>query len=509
MPDLRFFGSTVDAIAPQEQNVLSQFRQHNWNVEAANAAAAERARALSMEAFARAQQQEQQQAQQDYANRVNLLQFANRNAREAEGEQRRQFEWNTGRTDRASELAADNALRLTQFGQRTAESDQKNFATLQSLITGRKVRTIDEAWAYVPKTPENVERISKQLQTVNDEIVKEQVDDLNAATVKRKADKLAQALKLNPQLDSQNKRRALNLDPIEVELIPKMFGQVDPRIRWDSGKDEWTIAPVPATSRSSTPAAAYSQNVTGVDLSQFAPLREPSRPTAMPVYDPSRFGLPPSVSEPMDTRPAMRPGSLVSAMFANQRPPEFYGGNPRVDLSQFRTATNAPVATPSLNVSQRPAIWNPDGSVSTVSSIGVGDERGEWVIPTIIGGRRVSNQEATQLWRVGKNPPLGGPFRSVDESNRFAQQFHEQEASRIGVPATPPIRVAPGFVAPTVNMTPTPLPAAAPFGRTGGAAMMDFSNRPIGTQAEYSALPSGARFVWVYADGRRRAGVKP
>ncbi len=89
------------------------------------------------------------------------------------------------------------------------------------------------------------------------------------------------------------------------------------------------------------------------------------------------------------------------------------------------------VIPPPLPTSARPAIQNPDGSVSTVLSIGVGDNRGEWVIPTIVNGVKVSPDEATRLWQAGRNPPLGGPFRTVEESNRFAQQFHEQEAQRV------------------------------------------------------------------------------
>lgn len=63
---------------------------------------------------------------------------------------------------------------------------------------------------------------------------------------------------------------------------------------------------------------------------------------------------------------------------------------------------------------------------------------------------------------------------------------------------------------PVVAPAPVPSrPAVAPFGRGGAATVMDFSERPINTKAAYDGLPSGARFVWTYADGRQRRGVKP
>lgn len=68
-----------------------------------------------------------------------------------------------------------------------------------------------------------------------------------------------------------------------------------------------------------------------------------------------------------------------------------------------------------------------DGSVATVYSIGVGNEKGEWVIPTVVDGKVLSSQEATKLWQQGKNPALGGPFKTVEESNKFAEEFHNTQ----------------------------------------------------------------------------------
>lgn len=99
----------------------------------------------------------------------------------------------------------------------------------------------------------------------------------------------------------------------------------------------------------------------------------------------------------------------------------------------FDDLIEPPAKLPSM--AGRTPAFNSDGSVSTVRSIGVGDERGEWVIPTVVDGRIVGNDEAVSLWRSGKNKAVGGPFKTVDESNAFAQSLHESEAERIKRPA--------------------------------------------------------------------------
>ena len=65
----------------------------------------------------------------------------------------------------------------------------------------------------------------------------------------------------------------------------------------------------------------------------------------------------------------------------------------------------------------RPGVKLPDGSMGSVRSISVGDERGEWVIPTIVDAKPVSNDEAIQLWRQGKNEAIGGPFKTTKEAD--------------------------------------------------------------------------------------------
>lgn len=82
----------------------------------------------------------------------------------------------------------------------------------------------------------------------------------------------------------------------------------------------------------------------------------------------------------------------------------------------------------------RPGVKLPDGSMGSVRSISVGDERGEWVIPTIVDAKPVSNDEAIQLWRQGKNEAIGGPFKTTKEADDYSWRFHLAEEKRGRLP---------------------------------------------------------------------------
>jgi len=84
-------------------------------------------------------------------------------------------------------------------------------------------------------------------------------------------------------------------------------------------------------------------------------------------------------------------------------------------------------------VPYRAPVLLPNNEIATVRSIGVGDERGEWVIPTIVEGKPVDVKTAIKLWNEGKNPALGGPFGSPEAGKAFAEAFHQKEAQRLGL----------------------------------------------------------------------------
>lgn len=78
----------------------------------------------------------------------------------------------------------------------------------------------------------------------------------------------------------------------------------------------------------------------------------------------------------------------------------------------------------------RDRVQNPDGSVSTVRTISIGTDAGEVLIPTVVNGRVVSDDEAVAHYnRTGEN---FGTFRSPDEATEYAQWLHRQHEQQLG-----------------------------------------------------------------------------
>lgn len=85
-----------------------------------------------------------------------------------------------------------------------------------------------------------------------------------------------------------------------------------------------------------------------------------------------------------------------------------------------------------IDLSNRPRVPNQDGSISTVRSLGVNIDGREVLIPTVVGGRVVSDDEAIREYkRTGKHL---GIFSSPEASTAFGQRLHESEASKLSSP---------------------------------------------------------------------------
>lgn len=85
-----------------------------------------------------------------------------------------------------------------------------------------------------------------------------------------------------------------------------------------------------------------------------------------------------------------------------------------------------------IDLSARPVVNNADGTVSTVRTISIGTERGEVLIPTVIDGRVVSDEEATEHYRTtGEHL---GIFDTAENATAYAQQLHDEQARAAGVP---------------------------------------------------------------------------
>lgn len=96
----------------------------------------------------------------------------------------------------------------------------------------------------------------------------------------------------------------------------------------------------------------------------------------------------------------------------------------------FRSAQILPpgMLTPgNINLDRRPRVRNPDGSISTVRSITVGVDKGRFVlIPTVVGNRVVSNQQAVNHWR--QSGQHLGIFQNEPAANRYAVDLHNAQA---------------------------------------------------------------------------------
>ena len=84
-----------------------------------------------------------------------------------------------------------------------------------------------------------------------------------------------------------------------------------------------------------------------------------------------------------------------------------------------------------IKLEGRPQVKNPDGSISTVRTIGVNVDGKEVLIPTVINGKVVSNEEAVKHYR--KTGEHLGKFDSPEASTAYAESLHNAEAKRIGM----------------------------------------------------------------------------
>jgi hypothetical protein len=92
-----------------------------------------------------------------------------------------------------------------------------------------------------------------------------------------------------------------------------------------------------------------------------------------------------------------------------------------------------------IDLGNRPAVRNPDGSISTVRSIGVNLDGKETLLPTVSDdGRIMSTAEAVRQYRAtGQHL---GKFTSVAASDQYAQALHESQAKMLeGAPGAPDI----------------------------------------------------------------------
>lgn len=87
------------------------------------------------------------------------------------------------------------------------------------------------------------------------------------------------------------------------------------------------------------------------------------------------------------------------------------------------------VVAGNIDLNNRPIVKNADGSISTVRSISITDDKGRVIlIPTVVGNRVVSNQDAIAHYRqTGEHL---GMFANEAAAEKYAQSLHESQAQR-------------------------------------------------------------------------------
>lgn len=88
-----------------------------------------------------------------------------------------------------------------------------------------------------------------------------------------------------------------------------------------------------------------------------------------------------------------------------------------------------PLIEGTLPTGIRYRVENPDGSVSTVRTISIGVDEGEVLIPTVIGDRVVTDDEAIEhFYQTGEH---FGIFPTPDEATRYADWLHNQHQAEM------------------------------------------------------------------------------
>ena len=78
-----------------------------------------------------------------------------------------------------------------------------------------------------------------------------------------------------------------------------------------------------------------------------------------------------------------------------------------------------------IDLNNRPVVYNKDGSISTVRSISIGEDGKEILIPTVVNGRIVSDEEAIEHYH--NTGEYLGKFNTTQEANAYAENLHKEQ----------------------------------------------------------------------------------
>jgi len=102
-----------------------------------------------------------------------------------------------------------------------------------------------------------------------------------------------------------------------------------------------------------------------------------------------------------------------------------------LDIAVSRVKQNVtpqPFIKGNIDTSKRKVLNNLDGSISTESSISIGTDQGEVLIPTVVDGVRLPTEAAiNHYYKTGRHL---GIFKTTGEANTFAEQLHLRQQER-------------------------------------------------------------------------------
>ena len=137
------------------------------------------------------------------------------------------------------------------------------------------------------------------------------------------------------------------------------------------------------------------------------------------------------VSQPT-TEPTMSKSQMLKQQLVQQmQPQQVQQPVQQVTTQPVATQpTNTQYGAGNIDLTKRPVVKNDDGSISTVRSMSFNEDGKEILVPTVVNGRVVSDQEAIDHYH--KTGEYLGKFNTVDEANAYAENLHNQQEKLYG-----------------------------------------------------------------------------
>lgn len=92
-----------------------------------------------------------------------------------------------------------------------------------------------------------------------------------------------------------------------------------------------------------------------------------------------------------------------------------------------------PIKVGNIDLTNRPVVQNEDNTISTVRSMSIGTDEGEVLIPTVVDGKVVSEEEAIAAYE--KSGQHLGIFSTPEDATSYAEQLHKDQEAMYSTPS--------------------------------------------------------------------------